>query len=159
MSYFKKSNLTETDEHYLKAQAFLPTLTFHELKKISQERQLPMSKLISIAIENELEQEHPFNFPIEFPHGEYEEDKYTNEAAKLLRFLNHMPGGGLPIDSMKLFHREIGVPRDLIVYALRELLEKHMVTEYFNPRSKYQYPKHYMHYRPKVAGKKKASDV
>lgn len=145
--YFKKSaQNSEESDMYTRITLYLPKSIFDAVKAVADEKNLPMSKLLTFAADNELDQKTPFAYNDEWPQSEYVEDKYVEQAAKVLKLIRKVPGG-LSKDALLLLRREIGLSRREVLEGLRELLEKNIVQEYKNPKSKFKYQGDYFHYR------------
>lgn len=126
---FQKKDSSRDNGLYESLNIFLPKEQFDYLRDLSDERQLPISRLISFAVDNELDQTIPFKYDILEPTTEFVEDAYIEEAGKIMRFMQHFPGG-IGRDSLMLFRRTIGVPnKTVFMLALRELFKAGMVIK------------------------------
>jgi hypothetical protein len=129
---------------------FFPKGTEDILREKSKASGLPMSRLIAIAVDNELDTPVPFNYQCELPSSVFVEFAYAEEAQKIARFLLRFPSG-TGRDTLMLCRRDIGVPdRATFMYAYRELLQADMIEE-FKPggRVKFEYPEGYKYTRLK----------
>ena len=117
----------------------LRTSNFAEkkIRAIASLRKVSMSKIIAIAIDNELERDKPFEFDLTFPDtDETVEYAYANEAGKILNFIKGLRiGAGL--DILTLLRYDIGVP-DKVTFlaAFKECLDND-VLETFKPKPSY----------------------
>lgn len=126
---FKKKENVSDDNHYTSINIYLPRKFFEVLQKHSEEMQLPISRLICYAIDNELDALAPFNYMALDPTTEYVPDAYIEEAGKILRFIQDFPNG-IGRDALMLFRRTIGIPnKTTFMLALRELFKAEMVVE------------------------------
>lgn len=107
------------------------------LKKIAEQKGVPMSRLIAYAIDNELDAAEPFDYTCPRPTVQFVEYAYRDEAHKLYNFLCKFPEGA-SIDFINLSRRQIGIPnRQVVMLALRELLKTKLVFETtIKPRGK-----------------------
>jgi hypothetical protein len=97
---------------------------FAKLQEISKKKNIPLARLIAIAIDNEFQKENPFEFDTTLPEaGTYEEYAFANEAGMIIRFLQKMKHGAeLPI--LLLLRNEIGVPdKTIFLAAFKEALD------------------------------------
>lgn len=125
----------DPDDPFEKLTSFMPTDTAAILTQIADERGVPVSRLIAYAVDNELDLETPFNYPIPKPDTEYVEFAFATDAGKLLRFLQKLKGGAAP-DTLLICRRMIGIDkREHVMYAYRELLEQGLIEEFY-PKSK-----------------------
>ena len=146
-AYFKKSiRDSEESDMYTKVTMYMPKTIFEEVKALAEEKRLPVSKLLTFAADNELDQQQPFAYNDEWPQAPYIEDKFVEQASKVLKIIRKVPGG-LSRDALLLLRREVGLSRIDVLEGLRELLEKNIVQEYKNPKSKFKYGGEYFHYR------------
>lgn len=114
---------------------YLPDETKKILKLKSEESGLPISRLIAIAIDNELDSPSPFTYLCSWPINEYIEYAYVEEAQKIYQYLLKFPSG-IGRDLLMLHRRDIGVTnRNDLMLALRELLEKDMIEEIPVPKN------------------------
>lgn len=130
--WFKKKKTVDTDKDFVSVHVSMPKEQYETLKKASEERMLPLSRLVCYAIDNEIECQVPFNYPCEMPSTVFIEDAYVDEAGRILAFLKRF-GSGLSKDMIMLFRRTIGIQnKTVLMLALRELLESNMAVETAN---------------------------
>jgi len=92
---------------------------------------VPISRLIAIAIDNELDAVEPFNYSLEFPDEPFLEMQYVDEGGKILRYLNKFGETGTPLINLILGRREVGIEnRRIFLLAYREILHLGLVEEY-----------------------------
>lgn len=146
--YYKRAT-TKGEEPFIKVQAFLPNSLYLLLKVKADQLQLPVSRLLSIAVDNELDSETPFNYPLTMPETEYVEFAYNDEASKLMKFIERFKSG-IGLDSLMLARRDIGISkRSLFMLAYRELKEVGLIEEYHPTRTVFHYAPEYMYVRAK----------
>jgi len=144
---WSKPKVYETDDVFKAVNAFLPKHTVKMLEEISDDRRVPVSRLIAIAVDNELDCVPPFNYPITKPASEYVEFAYADEASKLLEFIERCPQG-VGVDTLLLVRRDLGIEnREITMLAYRELLEQGLV-EVFRPlKTSFNYGRDYRRVR------------
>jgi hypothetical protein len=118
----------------------------------SMNNKIPISRLIAIALEHELEREKPFEFDVTLPDEEYVEFAYADEAGRIMSYLRgDIQGFGL--DMLCLLRHDIGIPdKQTFLLAFRELVNKEMVEAYKPTRKPLAYTDHpegYVMYRLK----------
>lgn len=129
---------------------WLPKKTSELLREIAYDLQVPMSRLIAIAVDNELDQTPAFRYPCEMPTSKYNEYQYAEEAQRLFDFLKSFPSG-TGIDTLMLCRRDMGIEsRSTLMCAYRELLERGVI-EMFKPKNS-QYYKAKDYQRVRVVG-------
>ena len=144
MSYYKKS---KTNDMFDQLKVYIPVKTMDILKQASYDLEVPLSRLVAMALDNELDSTEPFNYPCELPTTDYVEYAYASEAGKLLAMMQLLPQG-IALDSIMLARRDIGVPdRKVVMLAVRELLEKKLVEFYKPKRTSFNYHKDYVRLR------------
>ncbi|MFM6929023.1 MAG: hypothetical protein ACKOX6_11200 [Bdellovibrio sp.] len=113
--------------------AILPNDVTKLLKQISMERNLPVSKLIAYAVDNELDCSTPFNYKIEFPNIEYTEYQYAEEAGKILKYLMaHFQKVGTGLDMLMLCRRDIGIEsKERFLMGFKTLMDKELLEEFY----------------------------
>lgn len=135
MSYrnFRKKVKTVNDktfDAFTPIKAYIPNEIAQLLQDVSLQRNIPVSRLIAIAIDNELDTPYPFNFPCEAPKDKYHEYMYLKEANKIAEFVAQFPQG-IGIDTIMLCRRALQIPdRDTVMCAIRELIQKEMAEEF-----------------------------
>lgn len=126
---------------------YVPKSLAHILKAKSDELELPISRLICYALDNELDVETPFNYPCPLPSSPYAPFAYAEEANKILTYLGKFPSG-TGRDTLMLCRRDIGVfSKAVFMLAYRELLETNAIEEFIPRRTKFRYAKDYFYVR------------
>ena len=134
--------------------AYLPKGTIKILREMSLDLQLPISRLVAIAVDNELDVQNAFNYPCAMPTSPFVEFAFADEAGKLLNFMAKFPTG-VSTDTLLLCRRDIGIEsRAEVMLAYRELLEKGLIEEFRPTKTRFAYHKDYRRVRVKdVAAK------
>lgn len=139
MSRYRRKQKNDIFERTI---AYIPKSVIEILRETSEETNIPMSRLICIAIDNELDTMKPFNYPTVVP-DEYQEFMYAKEARLLLNFLHRCPKG-LGLDSIVLARRDVGVDsREDLLAAVKELLEQGHIKWVRPSDTRTRYPKGY----------------
>lgn len=134
MSYWRKR---DPDDPFERVVTYIPKGTLEILRKISNERCLPMSRLVSYAVDNELDCANPFNYPTELPTEPFVKFLRPKECAAILEFLKFL-SGGLSRDMLLLCRRQMGIEdRKDFMIAYRELLELKSIEEVVPSRAKF----------------------
>jgi hypothetical protein len=133
---------------------YIPKATLEILKDFSATRQLPVSRLVGYAIDNELDCPEPFKYSCDLPTGEYKEYLHVSEARKILGFLEKLENG-TSIDQLLVARRDFGVEdKAKVLGAIRELFEKEFIEE-FSPKTMFRnFAANYKHIRPKTVKQK-----
>lgn len=133
---------------YYAVKAYLPKSIQEELQKRSDALGLPMSRLIAIALDNELDSPVPFTYVCALPASVFIPMAYVEEASKIATFLMKFPTG-VGRDQLVLFRRDMGIPnKETFMLAYRELLENGVIEEVNPPKKvKFDYPKGYKYTR------------
>lgn len=90
-----------------------------------------MSRLIAIAIDNELDSPAPFTYLCEESKAPYMEYAYVDEAGRLLRYMQAEFPAGATIQTIMLCRRAFGIlSRVDVMLAYRELLKTGMIEKF-----------------------------
>ncbi len=129
---------------FASATTFLSHVTFQMLKKKAEDMGLPVSKVIAIAIDNEMDSPNPFNYLCQMPSSTYIDGAYMDEAMKIYKYLKKFPYG-VARDTLVMHRRDMGIlNKDAFMFGYRELLEKDQAEEIpVPPSSKFKYPPGY----------------
>lgn len=125
-----------------------------QLEYWSKIYKLPVSRLIAIAVDNELQRDKPFYLNLELPENDYIEFAFAEEAGKILTFMKtrtHTVG----LDMLLIMRSDIGVPdKEIFLSAFRDLLDRGLIKAVPPPPSDFtvQPDENYKHYV--VKGKK-----
>ncbi len=130
----------ETDL-FVEVKSYIPRSLHNLLKYKSEVMNLPVSRLICMAVDNELDQDPAFHYPTPMPTAEYVEGAYAEEAGLIMRYLEKIQevSQGTGVDMLMLARRDIGIAsRDVFMRAFRELLEVQIIEEFkpINPTFK-----------------------
>lgn len=146
------------DNIYELFKLYLPRTIAGKIRKESDRTGIPMSRLICIAVDNEVSNERAFYYPTEKPGSVYIENAYAAEASKVFDFMKYFKRG-TGVDTLMLHRREMDIETPVtLMLAVRELLEQQMLFEIEPPRgSQYKAVKGYKYLMPlsKTEGEKK----
>lgn len=118
------------------------------LAQASYDLQLPVSRLLAIALEHELERERPFDYLLTPPLEEYVEFAHADSAGRILNYINKNFPNGIGLDSLMLLRLDMGIDsKEEFMLGFRELTEKKMVESFFPLKAKYRYHKSYRYWR------------
>ena len=120
----------------------LSTELKRELEQMAIKKQVPISRLVSFALENEFAARNPFNYPVELEEAPDVDDIfYLKEGRQILNFLMKIPKG-IGLVSLVLVRRDIGLPdKEILLKALAELIKKGLAELYTSTRfSLHGYP-------------------
>lgn len=117
----------EPQSPFVEVTALIPRPLYNKLKANSIEKEIPQSRLLTMALFNELETGDPFNFIIPFPEEEYIEGKYAAESEKLMGLINQF-NKGVGLDMLIMSKDGIGFTTDQIMSAYRELVETDQIS-------------------------------
>lgn len=121
---------------------FLSKTTHSQLKILSRQIGLPVSLLISIAVDNELDTPMPFTYKIDLPTTEYKEFMYAKQAGRIIHFLQERMPDGTSRNMLLLCRRDMGIEdKEEFLSALRELYEKEIVEEFIPTNTKFPFYK------------------
>lgn len=121
-----------TENLFTKIEVYIPNGTYKILSDMAEEKGMPKSRLVAIAIDNELDAPKPFHYPCNIPTDEYKEFMYAKEANMILKWLGVTKG--VNIESVMLCRRDLGLTsREEVLRALRDLFENDMI-EKFKPK-------------------------
>ena len=127
------------DKHMIKLQTFVGKTQYEQLKFRSEVSKLPMSRLIAIAIDYELQKEKPFEWDMKIPGGEYLEFTYADEAGKIVNYMRTLGSKGMSLDLLLLLRADMGIKdKNTFMQGFRECLEKKVVEPYVTNDLKYK---------------------
>lgn len=137
------------DDPFVEVKVYMPKSLHYILKARSNEVHMPISKLICIALDNELDVSTPFLYPTELPDSPYVPDAYVDEAGKIYEFLKNIPYG-IARDHLLLCRRDMSIQtRDVLLLAYRELLKTELIEEFYPENASFRYPLNYRYTRRK----------
>jgi len=136
----RKKKAKRAHNPFEKLVSYIPESLVKELKAHAKKMQLPVGRLVCIAIDNELDAPAPFRYPTELPLTEYVEYAYADEGSKIADYLRQFTIG-TGRDTLLLARRSIGVEsRDEMLAGIRECIKKDIVQEIAPPRgTKFEY--------------------
>lgn len=122
---------------------YLPLSLYNEVKAISDNRKIPISRLINYAIDKELaEGADAFEYECPMPTHLFVEDAYSAESSKIYVFLRKT--GPQSIDQLVLARRDIGIiDKELLMLGIRELLQSKVVEEIYPKWMTFKFPAGY----------------
>lgn len=90
-----------------------------------------MSRLIAIAVDNELDTAAPFNYECELPKAPFVPYAYSTEASKMAHYIGAYFPTGATLESIMLCRRQFGIiDRLTVMLAFRELMENQILEEF-----------------------------
>ena len=114
------------------------------LREISLEREIPISKLIAIAIDNELGTENPFQFHYALPSDLREGIMYPREAGRIKEYMFSTVPNGTGLDQLLLCRRDMGIEsKEVFLRAFRDLVAEDFIEYFYPQNAKFHYPKTY----------------
>lgn len=144
---WKQGQQQQIDPVFEVIKVYIPRETFRILKGVSEEREIPVSRLAAIAIDNELDQNPSFNYPCEYPTEKAQEFAYADQAGEVMKYLENFPGG-TSIDTLMLCRRDMGIEsRAVLMNAVQELLDAGLIEQFKPLRTKFRYSKDYRRLR------------
>jgi len=103
MAFKKKTEETNG----IRAQSWISTNHYGKLENFSKMYKLPISRLIAIAIERELEKDTPFKVDFTLP-TDLLPNAYADEAGKILKFMRRLKSG-VALDFLYVLRHDIGI--------------------------------------------------
>lgn len=107
---------------------YLPPHQVHALEDIVARKRLPLSALLSMLIDNELEKEDPFHYDMTLP--EETEDGVHAETGGI--FLNYMTGNprGMSLDRLLTYRHEMGIEsKEALLYVISHCLKTKLIEQ------------------------------
>lgn len=134
---YKKDNKMSNDSLMVSMKFNTSKHAETKIRGVAGLRKITMSKVIAIAIDNELERDKPFEFDLTLPNSDDTiEYAYADEAGKILSFIKGLRvGAGL--DILVMLRYDIGIPdKKVFLAAFKECLDND-VLESFKPKPSY----------------------
>lgn len=133
-----------------KVEVYMPKSMANLLRELSELKNLPMSRLICYAVDNEMVTGEPFTYLFNVPEEDFT-GVYTVEGNKIRRYLENFPKG-TGRDMLLLCRRDIGIPNKTVFHrAYKELLQNAMIEEIKPPPlTRFKYDANYRYVR--IAG-------
>lgn len=114
-------------ELFAQARTHLPKSVMRTVEDISAIRKMPISRLIAVAIANELETQKPFTYDVELP--ETTDATYTSKAAKIYQYLK-LCGNGMDKKLLVIARNDMGIEdKDEFLKALKLLFDEKMIEQ------------------------------
>lgn len=122
--------IVNTEKMTQKVASYIGLTTYGILEFHSKAKNVPISRLIAIALEHEMNKDRPFEFQTDLPDTEYVEYAFAEEAGKIMQYMKRLNGGtSLPL--LVLCRADIGIEdKETFLLAFRECVEKKMVEQY-----------------------------
>ncbi len=94
-----------------------------KIRKIAENKNTTISKLLAIAIDNEMDTPSPFTFPHDMPSTPFIKGAYQEEAMLMSQYLDKFDDGA-DIETLMLHRHAIGIAdKNTFMLAVREMLE------------------------------------
>lgn len=126
------------EQKSVKIQAFISHALAKQLQYYSKRHELPMSRLVAIALDNEIydnEENIPFKWDYTLPKGEYAEYAFAEEAGRILTFMKN-DEKGMSLDFLLTLRHDIGIKdKKVFLAAFNECLEKEMIEVFDMPET------------------------
>lgn len=146
---YPKNEDNERDDLMKMLRTYAPMSVAQILKAKSDAINHPISKLIMIAVENELESPNPFTYMQELPDIPFVQDAYAEEASKIFEFLQKIPYG-IGKDSLLMCRRDMGImSKDTFLLGFRELENSGLIESFYPKKATFTYPLDYRYWRVK----------
>lgn len=139
----------------LRVTGLISLSSYEKMSKLVDSKLIPISRLVAIAIEHEMQLENPFDYDCTLPDEEYINLAFVQDAAKILDYMKTT--SGMSLDMFCLMRHDIGIPdKKTFLLAFREcvvngFLETYKPKQHAN--TKFKYPDSYVFYRIKGANK------
>lgn len=126
---------------------FISKGTAEKIKEISMNKDIPVSRLIAYAVDNELDCVEPFSYDYSLPSIAYVENAYSDQAMKVYEYMKQFPKG-IGLDTLLMGRRDAGLPDRLdFLMGYRELIMSKMIEEFYPLNSKFKHAKDYRYSR------------
>lgn len=141
MSFYRRKlkEKSKVSGIYKKVVVYLPASLEAIVRTKALETNMPMSRLIAIAVDNEMDAVEPFHYPCEMPDDINELD-YVTEGGKLYRFIKNNYGieYATTLQSLILTRRDLNMSRETVGIALRAALKSNNIVEVRNKNTRFQ---------------------
>lgn len=133
MNFKRRSKIP--DSKFNRVQANIGKVHADKLSKFSKMYNLPVSRLIAIAIDNEIfDNDKPFKIDLSLPE-DFQEYAFAEQAYQILVFLRTQKVG-MSIDMLYVLRHDIGIAdRETFLGAFKECLDKGMIEPVIAPKS------------------------
>lgn len=111
---------------------------FDRLEAQAERFKMPVTRLVAIAVENELAKDKPFeDFVVKIPEsGTYDEFTFSDEAGKIVNWFR-MFGASVTLDQLYIFRHDMHIPDGHTFLAgVRECLDRGMIETFIPKRSR-----------------------
>lgn len=118
----------EEDAYFFGMKIYVPKTLHTIMQAFRVARGIPIARLITIAIYNELKRDKPFDLKLK-PDTAFIPGKYSEQASTVFKFLQ-LNGGGMALDLLVLSREMIDIQdENTILHAVRELKELDLIEE------------------------------
>ena len=100
------------------------------LKAYSDDLDIPLSRLVTMAVDSELLRDNPFGYDLSIPEVDWEDYTYADEATKILDYLK-VYNAPIELSFLVLLRHDIGIPDlETFMKAFAECLKYEFVLPY-----------------------------
>ena len=118
----------EDDPHFFGMKIYVPKTLHTVMQNFRTVRGIPIARMITIAIFNELKRDKPFDLKLK-PDTPFIPGKYAEQGSLVFKFLV-ANGGGMALDLLVLSREMLGIKdEDTLLHAVRELRELDLIEE------------------------------
>ena len=126
------SKVKREENMMARAQGYIGHKHHDALERFAKMYDLPISRLVAIAIDNEMEKDKPFKLDLKLP-SEYVEYAHAKEAGKILDFMRGLRIG-MSLDLLYIMRHDIGISdRDLFLAGFKECIMKEQIEKFEAP--------------------------
>lgn len=104
----RRPQINLDEKMLIKLHTYVPRSIYRILVEKSTEKNLSIAKLISYAIDNELDTPVPFNYPCPMPENTFIELAYINEGQAIRDYVGKFLNGA-DLDTLMLSRRDMGI--------------------------------------------------
>lgn len=134
---FQMAFAKKDERRLIPVASYVGKVHMEKLKEYSESLHLSISRLIGMAIDDQLfEKKYPFNWEFDLDESEeYIEYAFADEAGRIFSFLKGLPNG-LSKDQLMIVRHDMNIKdKKTFMLAFRELLEKKMIEPYIASKS------------------------
>ena len=141
-----------SDDKMAKLTFFISKHHYNKIKDIAAKLSMPVSRVVCMGLDNELERENPCEYDLTLPEiDENLENAYADEGGKFLTFMKTLHSG-MGLDMLVMLRYEMGVPnKTALITVFADCLEKGIIERYKPPYKvgRPEFPEDYFYYRMK----------
>jgi hypothetical protein len=124
----------ENDKLMVKVTTYVSKKHYAKIEEMAKKYQLPISRMVAIAVDHEFVRGDAFEFDMSIPDEEYDDHTYAEEGGKILKYLQTQKEG-LSLDLLILLRHDIGVPnRDTFLRAFGSCIGLDFIEKYTKER-------------------------